>query len=82
MTEVYLKRIEIARVEKDRPLSFFYVQITKKESWAGLKNKLAVVWGPGDIYEFDERKNNQIVSDSEILEDVDTVGKRYLYTKP
>lgn len=53
MTEVYLKRIEIARAEKDRPLSFFYVQITKKESWAGVKNKLAIVWGAGDIYEFD-----------------------------
>lgn len=67
MTEVYLKRIEIARADKVRPLSFCSVQITKKESWAGLRNKLTVAWGPGEIYEFDERRNNQPVSDSEIL---------------
>jgi hypothetical protein len=50
MTETYLKKIEIAKVEKDKPNQapcFVYVQITKKESWSGLKNKLAPIWGPG-----------------------------------
>lgn len=49
MTEVYLKRIEIAKADKQRPPNFCSVQITKKESWAGLRSKLAIAWGPGEI---------------------------------
>ena len=53
MTEVHLKRIEIARKMKDRNgqnLDVVVVQITKKETWKGLKDKLGKAWGPGEIY--------------------------------
>lgn len=32
-------------------LDFIVVQITKKETWKGLKDKLAKTWGQGEIYE-------------------------------
>ena len=63
ITEVNLKRIEIAKLEKDKPeqLNFLFVQITKKENWEGLKNKLTHQWGLGQICYYDG-KNNKVVS--------------------
>jgi hypothetical protein len=31
-------------------LEFVTVQITKKETWKGLKDKLGKAWGQGEIY--------------------------------
>ncbi len=39
---------------KDRngqKLDFIIVQITKKETWRGLREKLGKAWGVGEIYE-------------------------------
>lgn len=81
VTEVHLKRIEIARKMKERngqKLDFIVVQITKKETWKGLKDKLAKTWGQGEIYE-EGAKMNVPVNEGEILEEIDTVGKKYLF---
>lgn len=80
MTEVNLKRVEVARVDKERPdqLSFVWVQITKKENWEGLKSKLAGLWGQGQIYAY-EGKGNKAVTETESFEEIDTLGKRYVF---
>lgn len=36
------------------------------------------IWGPGEIHEYDNRLLNK-TKDEEILEEVDIVGKRYVY---
>ena len=79
VTEVHLKRIEIAKIDKAKSLNKFHVwvQITKKENWEGLKSKLACTWGNGQIYTDDVSR--KIVSGGEIFEEMDTIGKRYLY---
>lgn len=59
-------------------LEFVTVQITKKETWKGLKDKLGKAWGQGEIYQ-EGAKMNVLVNEGEILEEIDTVGKRYIY---
>ena len=64
-------------MDKNRPDTkmFVFVQITKKENWDGLRTKLATVWGLGQICD----ENGKAVTDKDNFEEIDTVGKRYLY---
>ena len=43
-----------------------------------MKNKLASVWGGGKICH-DDGKNNRPVSGNDIFDEIDTIGKKYLY---
>lgn len=45
VTEVFLKRIDIAN---EAAKNFSALQISKKETWAGVKAKLARIWGDPD----------------------------------
>lgn len=45
LTEVWLKRIEVYRVEHGNLSRRYYVQITRKENWNGLLKKLNRIWG-------------------------------------
>lgn len=73
-----LKRILIARMDNNHPetKNFVLVQITKKENWEGLRQKLGINWGQGQIC---EEKSGKAVTDKNNFEEIDTVGKRYLY---
>lgn len=46
LTEVWLKRIEVYRVESPTELGKrYYVQISRKENWNGLLKKMNRIWG-------------------------------------
>ena len=76
-----MKRLEISRFDKQRTLKrqHVWVQITKKENWEGLKNKLAVSWDKGQICYSEDGKEPQPVTDTEIFDEIDTIGKKYIY---
>lgn len=80
VTEVFLKRIEIAH-EDTR--NFNTLQITRKETWTGVKAKLSRLWGEaeGEIVEIDDRGALIPVNEGDFLEEVDTVGKRYIFRR-
>ena len=62
MTEVYLKTLQVAPYQEkhhQKP-EFVAVQITKKECWEGLKNKLAGGWGKGKIYEWSGKVGSKV----------------------
>jgi hypothetical protein len=54
------------------------VQITKKENWEGLKNKLSIEWGAGQIC-IEENGKIKPVAGTDTFDEIDTVGKKYLY---
>lgn len=80
ITEVFLKRIEIANEDSK---TFSFLQITRKETWGGVRNKISRIWGlfDGEIVEIDEKGALVPVNEGEFLEEVDTMGKRYLYRR-
>lgn len=81
ITEIYLKKIEIAKYLREKTTAplFVTVQTTRKETWEGVRAKMHKIWGVGEIYEFDSGKLKGKPKDSEILEEVDIVGKQYVY---
>lgn len=78
MTEVNLKEVTIAK-ESQKEL-FLRVQITRKETWKGLNKKLAKQWNENAIICEVKGSEYEPVNESEMLEEVDTVGKKYVFS--